>query len=369
MLDEAKMRRTLERLGGLTIAVVGDLFLDKYLDLDARLTEKSVETGCDAFQVVRVRTSPGAGGTVLNNLAALGVGRLAVISVIGSDGEGFELKRALLQRGVATELLIEAPDRFTPTYTKPMLDEGTAVPRELDRLDVKNRTPTPSQLESAICAHLRQAFYSADALIIADQVEEPDCGVMTTAVRDHLAELAAGHPEKLVLADSRAHIGLYHNVSLKPNLAECIRATTPPEGQGEGPQSTPPLTKGGQGGVPATICARDLDRARRSAEQLARRAGRDVFCTLGEQGILHTDGSHSEHVPGYPVSGPIDIVGAGDATTAGIACGLCTGLSPTEAAALGNLVASVTIRQLGTTGTATPEQVLARWSELNAAGR
>ena len=38
--------------------------------------------------------TPGAGGTVANNLAALGVGRVAVLGVIGDDGFGFELARA-----------------------------------------------------------------------------------------------------------------------------------------------------------------------------------------------------------------------------------------------------------------------------------
>src|SRR3954471_21944956 len=81
--------------GGLTIGVLGDLFLDRYLDLDATLTEPSLETGLDAYQVIRVRACPGAAGTVINNLAALGVGRIVPFAVIGRDGEGFELREAL----------------------------------------------------------------------------------------------------------------------------------------------------------------------------------------------------------------------------------------------------------------------------------
>jgi sugar/nucleoside kinase (ribokinase family) len=64
------------------------------------------------------------------------------------------------------------------------------------------------------------------------------------------------------------------------------------------------------------------------------------------------------------VAGPIDIVGAGDSTSAGVACAVAAGATLTEAAAFGNLVASITIQQLGTTGTATPEQVRQRWREL-----
>src|ERR1700693_1687960 len=85
----------------LTIGVLGDLFLDRYLDLDATLTEASLETGLDAYQVVRVRSYAGAAGTVVNNLVALGVGRVLPLAVIGDDGEGFELRQALAAlRGV-----------------------------------------------------------------------------------------------------------------------------------------------------------------------------------------------------------------------------------------------------------------------------
>src|SRR5918912_1969616 len=94
-LDEAAIEWVLQRLPSLTVGVVGDLFLDRYLDIDAALTEPSIETGLDAYQVVRVRSYPGAAGTVINNLVALGVGRVCPIAVIGDDGEGYELRQAL----------------------------------------------------------------------------------------------------------------------------------------------------------------------------------------------------------------------------------------------------------------------------------
>src|SRR5205809_2807823 len=97
----------------LTIGVLGDLFLDRYLDLDARLTEPSLETGLDAYQVVRVRAQPGAAGTVINNLVALGVGKVTALSVIGLDGEGYELAQALQRLGVGTTRLIHRRDRHT----------------------------------------------------------------------------------------------------------------------------------------------------------------------------------------------------------------------------------------------------------------
>src|ERR1051325_2556405 len=95
MLTDALVEQVLSRAPGLAIGVLGDLFLDRYLDIDAALTEPSIETGLDAYQVVRVRSYPGAAGTVISNLAALGVGRVCPVAVIGDDGEGFELRQAL----------------------------------------------------------------------------------------------------------------------------------------------------------------------------------------------------------------------------------------------------------------------------------
>src|SRR3954451_22228190 len=116
MLTERLIEDILGRLPSLTIGVIGDLFLDRYLDLDGALTEPSLETGLDAYQVVRVRSSPGAAGTVINNLVALGVGRVRPISLIGNDGEGYELRRALQDlAGVDLAGVVVAAERRTPT--------------------------------------------------------------------------------------------------------------------------------------------------------------------------------------------------------------------------------------------------------------
>jgi rfaE bifunctional protein kinase chain/domain len=331
------VERVLEAAGRLTIGVLGDLYLDRYLDIDATLTEPSIETGLDAYQVVRVRSIPGAAGTVINNLVALGVEAVIPLSVIGRDGEGRELLAALeAMSAVWLTRLIERADLRTPTYTKPMLQVPGQPARELNRLDIHNRSALPDDAEAQLIDAIEQQWPDLHGLVVLDQVSLPDCGVVTARVRERLAGLAAGSPEMPVLADSRARIGLFRGVSLKPNVGECMRATG--------------LADDGA-----------------AATELARRAGRAVFCTRGAEGILisEPDGQTSV-VPGYPVTGPIDPVGAGDSTSAGIICALAAGATRQHAAAFGNLVASITVQKLGTTGTATPDEVRQRWREVSA---
>lgn len=89
--------------------------------------------------------------------------------------------------------------------------------------------------------------------------------------------------------------------------------------------------------------------------------GDDTAGAFRRKGLVHTGfdaAAQINHHTGEPDE--VDIVGAGDATNAGIVLGLTLGLTPEQAALLGNCVSSLTIQQLGTTGTATPQMVTER---------
>ena len=331
MLTAAHIEHILAALPDKTIGLVGDLFLDRYLDIDAARNEPSVETGLVAYQVTGVRSYPGALGTVLNNLAALGVGRIVPISIIGDDGEGYELMQALAKLPtIDASHIIRTSERRTPTYTKPMLHEGGTV-RELNRLDIKNRTPTDLLLSMCIIDRLAELCPSFDALLVLDQVSETDCGVITQFVRDWLIARAMHFSEWFVLADSREQIGEFRNVCVKPNAAEAEKWV--PDG---------------------------------NARKLAELVNGPVFLTRSEAGMeLAKPGDPDvRKIPAYPVPGPIDPCGAGDSCSAAIACAMAAGTTLEEAAAFGNLIASITVQQIGVTGTATPEQVRRRWKNV-----
>lgn len=343
MLAPDKLDAILRTLPRLTIGLVGDLFLDRYLELVPGSAERSIETGLEAHQVERVRNSPGALGTVMSNLAALGVGLLAPVTVIGDDGHGFDLLRAVRRLPVDVTNIICLANRLTPTYTKPLRPEAGGRARELNRLDVRTREPLSSAATAEVCRRVEQVFRSSDGIMVLDQLVDEDCGVVNGIVRDRLAELAREQPHKLMFVDSRRYLNRFQAGTLKGNRSEVMGAL----------------------GDSAAVAR---DRAAEAALiALAKKTNRPAYCTLGEQGILvaQPDGEASL-APAAPVQGPIDIVGAGDAASSGIVCALLAGASEMEAAALGNLVASITIQQLGATGTASPQQLLERAGELEA---
>lgn len=338
-MDERRLRAILEGFPALRVLVLGDFFLDKYLEIERALSETSLETGLEAYQVTAVHPSPGAAGTVVSNLRALGA-RVLCLGVCGDTGEGYELQRSLAAIGADVSLLLVRPDLLTPTYTKPMMREPDGRVHELQRLDIKNRTPLPPDVEEGILARLREAMPGVDAVIVSEYVQERNCGAVTDRVRQAVAELGRAHPGKVFTADSRTRIELYRNVAIKSNLSEVRRAFHLAEGEAS----------------PEALS--------RAVGEFARQNGRPAFVTLGPQGMIVCDGERATAVPTVHTEGPIDPVGAGDSALAGITLALATGAGPEEAALVGNLAAAVTIRKIGTTGTASPEEVLERFAHV-----
>ena len=334
-MTRARLQALLARLGSLRIAVAGDLFLDRWYEIDEALNEPSLETGLTAYQVVRKRSAAGAAGTVLNNLSGLGVGALEVISMAGDDGDGWELQKRLHERRVNTDGVVVSPDIVTPSYIKPLF------PAEGNRLDIKNFRPTPEGVQDALIARIEAALSRCDALVLLDQVCEADTGVLTARVREAVCRMAKAHPEKLVYADSRAFIHAFHDVVIKCNNREAAQLS-------------------GCGGDDEAFDSRQVFA---HMARLRGKTGRPVIVTCNRHGVAVLDEGEPVLVPAVRQDGPIDICGAGDACTAGLVSALCAGASYREAAFVGNLSAGVTVRQLGQTGMATPERVLALYDE------
>ena len=333
-----RLEELLGRLKDLRVAVVGDLFLDRWWEIDRGLDEPSVETQLTAYQVVGRRQSAGAAGTVLNNLSALGVGQLAAVSLVGDDGESYELLRLLEGRRVDTRWVLRSPEVMTPTYTKPMFFAAGSGETEDHRFDIRNIRTTPAALQKQLADSLEDAARWADALVVLDQLVQEDTGVVTGLMRQVLSDLARRWPNLLMVGDSRAFADRFTGLTMKCNDKEARRLM----------------------GYPAEG-AFDLRQLSASLEWLSLRTGCPAIITCGEKGILVPGGEGPVLVPALPVSGPIDVCGCGDACTSGMVSALCAGAEMEEAAQLGNLCSAVTIRKLGTTGTASPKEVLDRF--------
>ena len=310
--------------------IVGDICLDRRCIYDPAAAEPSRETRIPRIGVVASDVSPGGGGTVGNNLAALGVTRLAVLGAIGEDGFGWELTRSLNARGISTDLLVRASEIPTFTYTK-LINSATGE-EDQPRVDFIYTRPLPGSVEKEILSHLENFADTFDVQFVSDQAETKQGGVVTPVVREHLLKMANANPDKVVWVDSRVRIERFRKMILKPNEQEADAASI------------------------ALFGDVDYQRLRAHADS------RMMFVTKGSNGVLVVENQSETLVPARLVDQPVDICGAGDSFSAGAAMALAITGSAAEAARFGNLIASVTIMKKGT-GTASPAEVLAAAQE------
>jgi rfaE bifunctional protein kinase chain/domain len=269
----------------------------------------------------------GAAGTIANNLAALGAGRVAVLGVVGEDGFGFELDGALKARGIDASLLVRSSEVPTFTYTK-LINIATEE-EDLPRIDFIHTREISSELETRVVDSLSRVVDDFDVVIVSDQAETAAGGVVTARMREALTPIAQ---KKVVWVDSRVRPEHFRGVILKPNQDEAKAAC---------------------GRVFGRVDFRGL--FQHTKAQL-------IIVTRGGEGALVIDQGGESMVSGYSVSKPVDICGAGDSFSAGAAMTLAVTGSGVEAARFGNLVASITIMKKGT-GTASPEEVMAAVQE------
>jgi rfaE bifunctional protein kinase chain/domain len=305
----------LKAFHGLKVLVAGDVCLDRWCRYDPQQGLPSRETGLPRVGVISTEVTAGAAGTIANNLAALGAGRVAVLGVVGEDGFGWELDRALRGRGIDADLLIQANEVPTFTYTK-LINDATDE-EDLPRIDFIHTKEISAALEARMVEALTRVAPEFDVIIVSDQAETAAGGVVTARVREALTPIAA---QKIVWVDSRARPEHFRGVILKPNQDEaeaaCLRAF-------------------GRVDFPALF---------------AHTSSKLMVVTQGGDGALVFDPQGHRKVAGRAVEKPVDICGAGDSFSAGAAMTLAVTGS--------GVVASITIMKKGT-GTASPEEVLA----------
>lgn len=314
----------LEKIDGVRVGVVGDFCLDVYWYADMRRSELSRETPHFPLPIVREKESPGGAGNVACNLAALRPASVFAAGIVGDDWRGTLLRNRLQANGVDCSALIVSGKRTTNTYIKPMRMGISDVIYEDPRLDFENHTAMPEDVEANLLSALDVMMRQVDVLCVCDQMR---CGCVTPAIRERICEYGA--QGKMVLVDSRDRVSLYRNVIVKPNDVEA-----------------------GAMDAHAELPMEEIVR------RISQKTGRPALITMGSKGCLVCEENCVTHVPGRRVEPPLDCCGAGDTFLSALACLAGAGLPLWKAAEFANAASAVIIRKIGTTGTATRQEIL-----------
>lgn len=313
----------LEGLKYKRVLIVGDICLDRWCHYDPAIAYPSKETGLPRIGVTKTETSPGAGGTVANNLKALGVQHVAALTVIGQDGHGFELMGALAAGSIDSRHVVQVAGRSTFTYTK-LINSQTGQ-EDQARVDFVSPDPLDASTDHRLVTAFRNVGAAYDVILVADQAETPAGGVVTAGLREGLSDFAQTHTNKVVWIDSRERPEMFRNAIIKPNQEEADAACAR------------------LGGIDYASLRRHTNAAMLVVTKGGK--GAEIFTAQGAQGV-----------PTEMITQPTDICGAGDSFTAGAALAYAVTRDPVASVSFGNLVASITIMKPGT-GVATPAEL------------
>lgn len=330
------LKQALSRVSEARVAVIGDFCLDAYWHLDTQGPAiTSLETGLPIRFVRRQSYGLGGAGNVAANLIDLGVKHVHAIGMLGNDPWSGELMRLLRAREIDVSGMTPGDAQWqTTVYAKPYLGE-----QEENRIDFGAFNRMSEEAGNALVAVLEAAADQCDVIVINQQFQS---GLAEPRFVEKLNRVIANHPKKRFIVDSRDAAALFRGAVLKLNASEAAKLVSH------------------LGGAARTDA---LEVVRHNARKLADESEQPVFVTRGERGIVVADGRNVTEIPGIQIIEQTDPVGAGDTVVAALAAALGSGCDAVTAARLANIAASVTVKKLRTTGTATPAEILAVGSD------
>jgi rfaE bifunctional protein kinase chain/domain len=302
------------------VLVVGDLTLDEFLT--GQVERISREAPVLIIRHETTRQIPGGGANAVYNLAKLGA-KVKVAGLVGKDSQGEVLREIFAEAGIDTSGMLIDPNRPTVTKTRIAGHARQSVTQQVVRVDRKSDELPDTDVQLQLAEQIRQQLDTVDAVVCSDYGE----GVFTAPV----IEAALSHSRTIV--DAQNSLGRYNQATLfTPNLPEAEQAV------GYTINNPETLRQAG----------RDL---------LALTKAQQILITRGDEGMTLFDKTGEEHhIPAFNRTDVFDVTGAGDTVVAALTLSLCAGASVWEAAVLGNLAASIVVRQFGT-ATTTPVQM------------
>jgi len=303
----------LDRFAGQTVAVIGDVMLDRYWwGGAARL---SPEAPVPVIRMERISESPGGAANVAANVAGLG-GVARLVGLIGDDDTGRALRQTLKAAGVSSDDLVVSPRRPTTVKTRIIASHQHVV-----RVDEEHTGPATEDESKALLERAWPLLESAQVVVLSDYAK----GALGPVVVRGLVEAARKRGLPVLVDPKGDDYTRYDGATLlAPNRAEAASAARVPADRAD----TVPIA------------------GQRLLEWLDVEA---IIVTQGEDGMtVFRRGQEAVHLA-TRTRVVYDVTGAGDSVMATLALAVGAGVDVVTAAALGNVVGGIAVERVGTT--------------------
>ena len=332
-IDKEKLIRFIKNLNTPKILVVGDLAMDEMVYGDA----ERISREAPVLILQHTRTVPILGGAsnAAHNVATLNDGKVSVIGVFGEDYQANQLFDTFKKANINTEFVVCDKTRKTTTKTRILGSITTSITQQIVRMDRQTNAPLSTETEEKVIKNLELAIPRHDAVILSDY----HIGTLTDRVVNSAIELATKYGKK-VIVDAQKDLGRYKNItSMTPNL---------------------PDTQKSVGFELRT--EKDLEKA--GDKLLGETNAEAVLITCGADGMFVAEKNHVyTKIPVFNKSEVFDVTGAGDTVTAVYSLALAAGADSVYAALIGNVAASIVVKQLGC-ATTTVDELLSAVEKL-----
>ena len=326
-INKEKLIEYIKKLKDTKVLVVGDLAIDEMIYGD---TERiSREAPVLILQHTETKVLLGAASNAAHNASTINNGQVSVIGVVGDDYQAGQLKQAFEDAKINCLYLVEEKGRKTVTKTRISGACSQSVTQQIVRIDRQTKAPIKPETEDLIIKNLEKAIPEHDAIILSDY----HIGVLTQKVIDKTIELS-NKLGKVVVVDAQKDLNKYKNVtSMTPNLPDTQKFT----------------------GIELSSQEKIIEAGKNIIEKTN---AKSVLITCGADGMIsvNKDGS-SDIIPVFNRSRVFDVTGAGDTVTALYSMGLSVGAEPLYAAVIGNIAASIVIKQFGCATTTIDELI------------
>jgi len=319
----SRLLHILEQFKGSQVLVIGDLTLDEFLT--GEIERVSREAPVLILRHEFTRQVPGGGANAIYNFAKLGA-QVDAVGLIGDDPQGKTLVDIFQKSAIQVNGILIDTERPTVTKTRISGHARQSVTQQIVRIDRKSDQGSSEKLQHALAEYISQKLENVSAVVCSDYGDD----VLSPAV------IKAACRHSLVVVDAQKDLHKYQGATLfTPNLPEAELAV----------------------GYSIT----DQTSLNRAGEDLLLKTGaKHILITRGEDGMSlfeqTSSGIKNSWIPAFNKREVFDVTGAGDTVVAALTLALCAGASLWEAAILGNLAASLVVRQFGT-ATTSPEEM------------
>lgn len=326
-IDLNHLKELIKKLKNAKILVVGDLALDEMIYGD---TERiSREAPVLILQHTHTNYILGGASNAAHNVSTINDGKVTVVGVIGDDYQGNDLKNAFKAANINCDNLIVDKERKTITKTRISGSCSQSITQQIVRIDRQTNSPVSKATEEKMIDAIIELMPMHDAVILSDY----HIGTLTDKVIKAVITNAKKY-NKIVVVDAQKNLNRYKGAtSMTPNLPDAQKHV-------------------------GFYLREKADYILAGNRLIKETDAPSVLITCGSDGmvVITNDGQYT-HIPVFNKSKVFDVTGAGDTVTAIYTLALASGAEPVYAAIIGNIAASIVIKQYGC-ATTTVEEIL-----------